>query len=202
MNQEESQSLQKDPLQLGAALEARGLDTFRGGPSFPLKHRMLRAGWFLAWMLLARWTPPQLRRWRILLINIFGGCVHPTCNIYSSVNIWYPPNLEMKPHSSLGPGVECYCMAPITIGDFSVISQRATLCTGAHDINSSNFQIFSKPIVIGPNVWVAAEAFVGPGVSLAKGVVLGARAVTFKSIDPWMVAVGNPAMVIKKRAEF
>ena len=47
--------------------------------------------------------------------------------------------------------------------------------------------------------WVAAEAFVGPGVTMGEGAVLGARAVAFSDLAPWTVYVGNPAKPIKTR---
>jgi len=54
--------------------------------------------------------------------------------------------------------------------------------------------------VLGKNVWVCAEAFIGPGVRVPEGCVLGARAVVVKSIiEPWTVWAGNPAEMKKKR---
>jgi putative colanic acid biosynthesis acetyltransferase WcaF len=53
--------------------------------------------------------------------------------------------------------------------------------------------------VIEPQAWVAAEAFVGPGVTVGEGAVLGARGVAFKALEPWTVYAGNPAQPLKKR---
>jgi putative colanic acid biosynthesis acetyltransferase WcaF len=86
------------------------------------------------------------------------------------------------------------------IGDDCVISQGAHLCGGSHDIDSANFQLISKTIKLEKNVWVCAEAFVGPGVTVAEGCVLGARAVVVKTIaEPWSVWAGNPAVFKKMR---
>jgi putative colanic acid biosynthesis acetyltransferase WcaF len=178
-------------------LDAAEHDAFAGAPSFRLSHRLFRLAWMLAWTLLAQWTPPPLRRWRILLLRLFGAKVDWRANVYGTARIWYPPNLTMGPHAALGPGVECYCMAPITIGAHAVISQRANLCAGSHDIDSPTFQLFARPIAIGAHAWVAAEAFVGPGVVI--GVVLGARAVAMRAIAPWSVAAGNPARHLRER---
>ncbi len=49
------------------------------------------------------------------------------------------------------------------------------------------------PIDIGPEAWIAAGAFVGPGVSVGEGAVLGAQCVAFRSVEAWTVVVGNPA---------
>ena len=46
---------------------------------------------------------------------------------------------------------------------------------------------------------MAAEAFVGPGVTIGEGAVVGARAAVFRDVEPWSVVGGNPARFIKKR---
>jgi putative colanic acid biosynthesis acetyltransferase WcaF len=183
-------------------LTASGLETFAGAASFPFRHRLLRLTWGVVWTLFASWTPPPMHRWRVWLVNAFGGHVHPSCSIYSSVRIWYPPNLTMECHSALGPGVECYSMDHIHIGSYTVISQRAFLCTGTHDIQIASFQIGARPIYIYANAWVAAEAFVGPGVIIGEGAVLSARGVTFRNLEPWTVYQGNPAVARKSRNNF
>ncbi len=122
--------------------------------------------------------------------------------VYGKTRIWYPPNLIMEAHALLGPGVNCYNQAPITIGAKAVVSQGAHLCAGTHDINDPDFQLIAKPIAIGAQAWVAAEAFVGPGVSIGEGAVLGARGVAFRDIEPWAVYAGNPAKKLKDRPRF
>jgi putative colanic acid biosynthesis acetyltransferase WcaF len=119
--------------------------------------------------------------------------------VYSSAKIWYPPNLKMDAFACLGPMVNCYCMEQITLGTYALASQGAHLCAGSHDISDPNFQLVARPITIESRAWVAAEAFVGPGVTIGEGAVLGARGVAFRSLDPWVVYAGNPATPLKKR---
>jgi putative colanic acid biosynthesis acetyltransferase WcaF len=180
-------------------LNAENSKPLEGGPSFSLKHRIFRAIWAVAWKLLAAWTPPPLHKWRIFLLKLFGADVHPTARVYGQTRIWYPPNLVMRAHAVLGPGVNCYCQARITIGEKAIVSQGAHLCSGTHDIADRNFQLVTRPIVIGDGAWVAAEAFVGPGVTIHEGAVIGARAVLFKDAQPLGVYTGNPAVLIKTR---
>jgi len=47
--------------------------------------------------------------------------------------------------------------------------------------------------------WVAADAFVGMGVTIGEGAVVGARACVFKDVEAWSVVGGNPAKFIKRR---
>jgi putative colanic acid biosynthesis acetyltransferase WcaF len=160
---------------------------------------MFRSSWNVAWLLLAAWTPAPLHRWRVWLLNCFGAHVHATAHVYGSARVWYPPNLVMEAGSCLGPGVNCYCMASIRLGQGAIVSQGAHLCAGMHDIEDPEFQLLVRPIVLGAHAWIAAEAFVGPGVTVGEGAVLGARGVMFKDAVPHGVYAGNPAQLIKQR---
>lgn len=170
-----------------------------GGPSFSLANRARRVLWNLSWILLASWTPAPLHRWRVLLLNIAGARVHRTAHVYGSARVWYPPYLRLDAHSCLGPQVKCYNMAPIELGVRAVVSQGAYLCAGTHDIDDPTHQLIAKEISIGEGAWVAAEAFIGPGVRIDSGAVIGARAVLFKDAVSLGVYAGNPAQLVRRR---
>ena len=170
-----------------------------GGPSFSLAHRAYRAAWTVAWALLAAWTPPFFNPWRAALLRLFGAKIAPTARIAASARIWYPANLEMGEQACIGPRVDCYAMARITLGPYALASHGAHLCAGTHDIDDPNFQLKAAPIVLGARSWVAAQAFVGPGVTLGEGAVLGAHGVAFGDLEPWTVYIGNPTREVRKR---
>ena|ERR1700753_1428317 len=174
-------------------------DSLPSDPSFSFGNRLFRAVWLLVWFLLASWTPPFLHAWRRFLLRCFGAKIANTAHMYASARVWYPPNLEMGEYACLGPRVDCYCMAKIILGEYALASQGANLCAGTHDIDHPQFQLTTRPIQIGARAWIAAEAFVGPGVTVGEGAVLGARGVAFKDLKPWTVYVGNPAREIRTR---
>ena len=180
-------------------LNAKQSKPLEGGPSYSFLHRLERAVWGIAWTIFARWTPPPFHRWRVALLNIFGANIHPSARVYGSAKIWYPKNLIVRKHATIGPRVNVYCMDQIEIGEYSVISQGASLCTGTHDISSPDFQLLTNPIWIGSRVWIAADAFIGPNVNIGDGAVIGARAVQFKNAESFGVYIGNPAYRIKTR---
>ena len=164
-----------------------------GGPTFALRFRLMRLAWLLAWRCLAAWTPSPFHPWRNLLLRLFGARLHPTAIVHGSTSIWWPGNLTMGANASMGPGVICYNIAPVTLEAFAIISQRAHLCTGTHDIHRAAFPLVSRPILLRSRCWIAAEAFVGPGTVVGEGAVLGARGVAVRTLEPWTVHTGNPA---------
>lgn len=163
-------------------------------------NRMKRMVWTACWMLLARPFPKStLMPWKRFLLRLFGAKVAKNANIYASATIFMPWHLEMKDHACLASGVDCYNAAPVVIGAYATVSQRSYLCTASHNISSRRYEQIEKPIVVEDYAWVAAEAFVGPGVTIGQGAVVGARAAVFKDVEPWTVVGGNPARVVKRR---
>lgn len=167
--------------------------------SFSLRNRIYRTLWKICWLLLARWTPPPLHCWRRILLRLFGAHIASTAYVYPSVRIWSPANFEMGAFACIGPDVRIYSMAKITLEPYALASQGAHLCTGTHNIEDENFQLCARSTVVGRRAWIAAEAFVGPGVTVGEGAVLGARSCAFHDLDAWTVYVGNPARAIKAR---
>lgn len=123
----------------------------------------------------------------------------PGARVYSSTRVWLPANLDLAANTLIGPGVNLYNQGRIIIGRGSVISQGAHICASSHDIRDPNFQLVLRPVTVGEDCWVAADAFVGPGVIMADGCVLAARGALFDDGAAWTVYRGNPAAPVKKR---
>lgn len=180
-------------------LDAKSSQPFSGRPSFSLANRIERVAWQFAWLLLARWTPAMFSPWRIWLLKRFGAQVGAGAAIAASTRVWLPRHLSLGSRAALGPHVDCYCMAPIHVGERTVVSQRAHLCAGSHDIRDPHFQLIARPISIGDDVWIAAEAFVAPGVKVGDGAVLAARGCAFSDLEAWTIYRGNPALALRPR---
>ncbi len=170
-----------------------------GGPTFAFSHRLKRVIWRVTWAILAAWTPPPWMPFRRLVLTAFGARIHPTAMVRGGARIWWPGHLSMGAHASIGPDVICYNVAPVSLGDGAIVSQRAHLCAAGHDVDDPDFPLRPNPITIGEGAWIAAEAYVGPGVSVGAGAVLGARGVAVTKLDPWTIYGGNPAQAIRKR---
>lgn len=169
-------------------------------PSFSLANRLGRALWQVVWLIFFRLSPRPFHVWRNILLRIFGAKIGRYVHVYPSVKIWAPWNLVIGDFVGIGDGANLYCMGKITVMDYATISQGAHLCAGSHDFNSPNFQLFTAPISIGKRVWLCADTFVAPGVTIAEGSVIGARGVVSKSIlDSWKVWAGSPVRLVGER---
>ena len=182
-----------------APLDAAQSRAIEGGASFSLGNRITRVVWGLTWLVLARFTPPPLHRWRRLVLLAFGAMIGRGTRVHASVAIWLPRNLELGEQVLIGPGARLYNQGVIRIGAWSVISQRAHLCASTHQIDDPNFQLECRPIAVGERCWVAAEAFVGPGVTMGDGAVLAARGALFEDATADGIYRGNPATLVRQR---
>lgn len=165
-----------------------------------VKNKIARLLWWFVWLFMFRpFGLPFFNGWRIFLLRIFGAKVGNGCKITSSAKIWAPWNLEIGDFVAFGFDSFCYNPGKIIIGNKVAISQRTHLCSASHDITKKNNPLITAPIIIKDRAWIAADAFIGMGVAINEGAVVGARASVFKDVASWTVVGGNPAKFIKKR---
>lgn len=163
------------------------------------RNRAVRALWRVVWLVLYRPSPRPLHAWRRLLLRLFGATIGRSAHPYPGAKIWAPWNLSMASRSCLADDVDCYCVAAVTVGENATVSQYTYLCTASHDYNDPLLRLVVAPIVIEANAWVAADVFVGPGVRIGEGAVIGARSSVFKDVAPWVVVAGSPPRQLAMR---
>lgn len=146
-----------------------------------------------------RLSPRPCFGWRRLVLRCFGAHVGPHVNLHPSTRILLPWNLSVGDWSALGEDVLVYNPGPVNIGRKVTISHGAHLCAGTHDYTCADFPVLKLPICIQDQAWVCADAFLGPGVTIGQGAVVGARAVVTKDVAPWEIVAGNPAARIGQR---
>lgn len=138
-------------------------------------------------------------QWRAWLLRQFGAKLGRNVRIRRTVRVEVPWNLTIGDDVSIGDFAILYALGVIHIGDRSFLSQYAHLCAGSHDYRSADYPLLRPPIRIGADCWVAADAFVGPGVTVGDRSVVGARASVFSDVPSGVIVGGNPARVIKPR---
>lgn len=174
------------------------MDT-RRGPSFSMSNRLARVAWGLVECTLFRWSPRPLHAWRAFLLRLFGARVGRNVHVYPGVRIWAPWNLAIGNDTGCASGTILYSQGKINLGNRVVVSQGAHLCTGTHDYNTCGFPLRTRPITVGDDAWIAAEAFIHPGIRIGCGTVIGARAVVTADMPDWTVCAGHPCQPLKPR---
>lgn len=99
-------------------------------------------------------------------------------------------------------GIGNTIIGPVTIGNKVNIAQHVVISGLNHnyeDITSpiANQGITATPITIADNVWIGANAVILPGISIGQHTVIGAGSVVTKDVEPYTVAAGNPARIVK-----
>ncbi|MDW1821124.1 hypothetical protein R7Z10_12090 [Vibrio sp. Vb1018] len=149
--------------------------------------------------ILFRVIPRPFYKPRRMLLRLFGAKVGSHVNISNTACIYFPWNLEIGDWSSIGDYVYVYNLGKITIGKESTISHKSHLCAGSHDYTVPDLPLLKPSIIVEDQAWICADSFVGPGVHISQGAVIGARSVVNKDVESWVVVAGNPAKYINKR---
>lgn len=168
---------------------------------FSKRELVARYLWIAVQHTLFRWSPRPWHGFRARLLKCFGADIAEPGKvvIFPTVKVTFPWLLCMEPRSMIGRWVTVYNLARVTLAYGANVSQNCHLCAGTHDFNQWSMPLVSKPITIGRNAWIAADVFVGPGVSIGELCVIGARSVVVRDMPANMICAGNPCRPVKPR---
>jgi putative colanic acid biosynthesis acetyltransferase WcaF len=164
---------------------SQGFD--RGRPAW------FEAVWILMRVVFFETALPFPSAWKATLLRWFGAKVGQHVVIRPRIYITFPWRLEIGDHVWLGEGVWILSLAQVKIDSNVCISQQAYLCTGSHNYKSESFDLVTRPIIVLSGSWVAARAFIGPGVTIGPNAVVAAGAVVSRDVAPGSLVRGNPA---------
>lgn len=126
--------------------------------------------------------------------------------IQRRVTIVHTHRLTVGKHFGVNSGTYINALGDITIGDYVLIGSNVTISSGRHEIDGAEPPVFARPstplpIHIEDDVWIGAGAVIMPGITLAKGSVIGAGAIVTKSTVSYGVFAGIPAKLIRMRVQ-
>lgn len=137
---------------------------------------------------------------RQLLDELLGSIGEGT-EIRPPLLVDYGSNITIGARCFANFGLVALDVARITLGDDVQLGPNVQLLTPTHPVDPvarrEKWEA-AAPITIGDNVWIGGGAIICPGVTIGDDTVVGAGAVVTKDLPAGVVAVGNPARVIKK----
>jgi len=167
--------------------------TFRGRPAW------LVQVWWIVQDTLFRWSPQAFFGWRNTLLRLFGASLGKGVRLRSTVRVTYPWKLAVGEYVWVGDDCVLYNLGEIVIGSHVALAHSVYLCTGMHDCTQTDFPIYALPIRVEDEVWLANDVFVGPGVTVGKGAVVGVRSTVLRDLPGGMICYGSPAKPVKPR---
>lgn len=126
--------------------------------------------------------------------------------IQPRVTIIHAERIICGTHLGINCGTYINGVGGIQFGDNVLVGNNVTISSGEHPIDGAFPPIFErtaipKKIVINDDVWIGAGAVIMPGITLAKGSVIGANAVVTKDTEEYSIYVGAPAKKIRNRQD-
>jgi acetyltransferase-like isoleucine patch superfamily enzyme len=136
---------------------------------------------------------------RLLSLNCKGFCwIQSHVTIVHSNRIKFGHSVAINSFSYLNG------IGGLDIGNYVLIGPNVTISSGIHPIRGRSIPIITrqtipKKITIEDDVWIGAGAVIMPGITLARGTVVGANGVVLKSTKPFEVIAGIPAKNLYSR---
>ena len=139
------------------------------------------------------------------------------CYIGRYVEIGTGNTITIGNHSSIQD--RSVILGDITIGDNCLFSYNVYISSGRHYFDFKPWLSIrqqdklvgqdkilavahSRPVVIEDDCFIGINVVIMPGITIGKGVVIGANSVVTKNVSPYSIIGGSPARLIKKRLEF
>lgn len=137
--------------------------------------------------------PARLKILRAAGVTVTDAAIEPRLWISS-------PNVQIGDGSFLNADAHLDANGGITIGRNVRIGPRATILTSHHEIGSAEQRCgtyLAKPVIIEDGCWLATNVTVLPGVTIARGCVVGAGSVVTRNTEPNGMYAGSPARRIR-----
>jgi len=163
--------------------------------------------------LVQRWAPPpeyvlnhivnripavslRMRCYRALGVTFED---HRRTTIMLGAQVEHPSTLSIGTGSIVGPGALLDARGGLTIGRDVNITGNCRFMSAKHDVQDPDFTASFDPVIVGDRAWIALGATILGGVTIGEGAVVAAGSVVTKSVDPFTIVGGVPAVKIGDR---
>lgn len=152
--------------------------------------------WFLSGM------PTGLGVWmRAFFMPYFLQRLGTDTKLQSGMRVTNPEKISIGSHCNFAQGVFITGGGGVCIGDWVGFGPDVKVWSVTHRFDDAERPWLlqgweKKAVVIEDDVWLGANAFVMPGVTIGKGAIISAGAIVNKSIPPYALVAGNPGRVI------
>jgi len=126
-------------------------------------------------------------------------------NINIEKGAYFGDGSEIEIGDNSGIGINCKISGKITIGKNVMMGPDVIILTKRHKFERTDIPMIKQgydtpaPVKISDDVWIGTRSIILPGVSISKGVIIGAGSIVTKDVPEYAILCGNPAKVIKYR---
>lgn len=136
---------------------------------------------------------------RPILAELLGS-LGEDAQVRPPLHVDYGSNIAIGARTFVNFNLTALDVAAVTIGEDCQLGPGVQLLTPTHPLEPGPRRDkleAARPITVGDNVWLGGGAIVLPGVTIGDNSVIGAGAVVTKDVPANVVAVGNPARVVR-----
>lgn len=142
-------------------------------------------------------SPDQRRRILTELLGAFGADAEIRPPLYCD----YGYQIRIGARTFINVNLMALDVAAIRIGEDVQMGPNVQLLTPTHPVEADPRRAkweAAQPITVGDNVWLGGGVIVLAGVTIGDNTVVGAGAVVPKDLPANVVAVGNPARIVRR----
>lgn len=136
---------------------------------------------------------------RHLVLQRLGMQLAKTSVLYMYTEIRHPAGILIGETTTIGHNCVLDGRGGIRIGNNVNLSSEVLIWTVGHDPQDPQFRVKSAPVVVEDYAWLSCRTVILPGVTIGEGAVVAAGAVVTKSVEPYTIVGGVPAIPIGKR---
>jgi maltose O-acetyltransferase len=141
---------------------------------------------------------PEARR--ALLVELLGSLGEGT-EVRPPLYCDYGRQIHIGARTFVNFGAVMLDVATITVADDVQVGPNVQFLTATHPVEAEARRAkweSARPILVEDNAWLGGGVILLPGVTVGRNTIVGAGAVVTKDLPANVVAVGNPARVIRE----